>query len=510
MSTPRSLPAKLGRYDVGAKIGGGGMATIYLGRHRDPQGHESLAALKVIKDELAETDIYRDMFFDEAKILSRLSHANVIHTLEYGVEGDNRFIAMELLLGRSLMDVWDLLAERGESIPIELGAWICARIAAGLHAAHELRADDGTSLDVIHRDVNPSNVFLTYDGVVKLIDFGLAKSVGRRTKSKSGIVKGKVPYLSPEQITESVLDRRTDLYALGTTLWEVATMNRLFKRENDVATLQAIKDAVVPDVRLINPAFPGDLWKVIEKALQRDRDQRYSTAEEIRKDIDDYLAAHAPETGPATLAAFLDQHFSGDRREQIEWVAAASLAGHRRPQYTMPPPTALPEVPLKVIVNAPHLVTSRPPPLPAGASGGGGSSRPPPVTAATTNRNSPRATRTRSSRKKRERSRASSPPPPPDSTQMPTAITSRASITPGVTRSSTPPPVAAATVSRPSTPSPAMTTRSSHPTKRSSTPPPRWSDAPPALPVKRQSSAMVATILLIAVLCAVGFYTFFR
>ncbi len=508
MSTPRSLPAKLGRYDVGAKIGGGGMATIYLGRHRDPQGHESLAALKVIKDELAETDIYRDMFFDEAKILSRLSHANVIQTLEYGVEGDNRFIAMELLLGRSLMDVWDLLAARNETIPIELGAWICARIAAGLHAAHELRADDGTSLDVIHRDVNPSNVFLTYDGVVKLIDFGLAKSVGRRTKSKSGIVKGKVPYLSPEQITESVLDRRTDLYALGTTLWEVATMNRLFKRENDVATLQAIKDAVVPDVRLINPAIPGELWKVIEKALQRDRDQRYSTAEEIRKDIDDYLAANSPETGPATLAAFLDQHFSGDRREQIEWVAAASLAGHRRPQYTMPPPTALPEVPLKVIVNAPHLVTSRPPPLPPGASASG-STRPPPV-APVTNRNSPRATRTRSSRKKRERNRASSAPPPPDSTQLPTAITSRASIAASATRSSSPPAVAAAAASRPSTPSAAITTRSSHPPKRSSHPPPRRSEPPPAPPAKRQSSAMVATILLIAVLCAVGFYTFFR
>jgi serine/threonine-protein kinase len=503
VSTPRSLPAKLGRYDVGAKIGGGGMATIYLGRHRDGQGHESLAALKVIKDELAETDIYRDMFFDEAKILSRLSHANVIHTLEYGVEGDNRFIAMELLLGRSLMDVWDLLAARGETIPIELGVWICARVAAGLHAAHELRADDGSSLDVIHRDVNPSNVFLTYDGVVKLIDFGLAKSVGRRTKSKSGIVKGKVPYLSPEQITESVLDRRTDLYALGTTLWEVATMNRLFKRENDVATLQAIKDAVVPDVRLINPAIPGELWKVIEKALQRDRDQRYSTAEEIRKDIDDYLAANSPETGPATLAAFLDQHFSGDRREQIEWVAAASLAGPRRPQFTMPPPTALPEVPLKVIVNAPHLITGKPPPLPSGASGAGQSPRLPAPNA----RPSTRATRTRTSRKKRERGRASSIPPPPDSTQMPTAITSRASLVApdrGTSRSSNPPPVS-------TIPPAPVTTRSSNPPRHSSNPPPRArTHSREVIPKKQSSSAMVATILLIAVLCAVGFYTFFR
>src|SRR5262245_55816174 len=156
--TAPPLPRLLGPYEVGAKIGGGGMATVYLGRKMEG-AEEKVVALKVIKDELANDETFIHMFLDEAKILSRLSHPNIIETLEYGVTGEVRFIAMELLLGRSLADVWDLLAAEGKRVPVPLGAWICARVADGLEHAHKLRDDDGQALNVIHRDVNPSNIF---------------------------------------------------------------------------------------------------------------------------------------------------------------------------------------------------------------------------------------------------------------------------------------------------------------------------------------------------------------
>src|SRR5262249_39056041 len=154
-----------------------------------------------------------------------------IQTLEYGISGRHRYIAMELLSGRTFADVWDLLAHRGEKMDLRLGAWICARVAEGLHSAHELVDEEGSPLNVIHRDVNPTNIFLTHGGDVKLIDFGLAKARVRVSKSADGIVKGKIPYLAPEQASGKPIDRRVDIYALGTTLWEAATMKRLFKRD---------------------------------------------------------------------------------------------------------------------------------------------------------------------------------------------------------------------------------------------------------------------------------------
>ena len=314
------------------------MATVYLGHDKREDGAEELVALKVIRDELANDETFTSMFVDEAKILARLSHPNVIQTLEYGVSGSHRFIAMELLNGRTVADAWDTLEPKAEKIELGTAAWICARVAEGLHSAHELVDEQGTPLGVIHRDVNPSNIFLSYNGDVKLIDFGLARARVRVSKSAEGIIKGKIPYLAPEQAHGRPIDRRIDIYALGTTLWELSTMKRLFKRDTDIDTLKAIRDAKVPDPREENPDFPEALWKIIERALRIDRDERYASAEEMRADLDTFARSSGPHA--AKVGALVTHLFPGGEERMAQWLQNA--ASVQIPAGTMAPPAPLP------------------------------------------------------------------------------------------------------------------------------------------------------------------------
>lgn len=314
------------------------MATVYVGRHIHEDGTEQLVALKVIREELANDEQFAAMFVDEARILARLAHPNVIRTLEYGMTDRHRFIAMELLNGRTIADVWDVLVGQGERFDLGAAAWICARIAEGAHSAHELVDETGLPLGVIHRDVNPTNIFLTHTGDVKLIDFGLARARVRLSKSDDGIVKGKIPYLAPEQAEGKPIDRRIDIYALGATLWELSTMKRLFKRDNDVDTLRAIRDAHVPDPRHEDPDFPEALWRIIERALRRAREERYQTAEEMQADLDAFALPTAPHAG--NLAALVSRLFPGGEARQARWLRDAAAV--RQPGQTMAPPARIP------------------------------------------------------------------------------------------------------------------------------------------------------------------------
>ncbi|HRG97975.1 MAG TPA: serine/threonine-protein kinase [Polyangiaceae bacterium] len=341
-------PVLLGRYALVAKIADGGMATLYLGRAADG-GPDDLAALKVIKDGLTGDEVYEAMFLDEARILSMLSHPNVIRTHGFGITpGGHGYIAMELLLGRTLADAWDEHARDDETMPLALGAWICARVAEGLHSAHALRDENGELLRIIHRDVNPSNVFLTHDGQVKLIDFGLAHARKRAAKTGDGIVKGKIPYLAPEQTKRTDIDRRVDIFALGATLWEVCTGRRLFKRDTDAGTLQAVRDADIPDVRRLRPDIPDALATIVHRALAEDPADRYGTAGELHRALDAFLDAeygHVERAARAAeLGAYLDAHFPGERARQLAWVEAARGASTTFAP-TVPPPAPVAAAP---------------------------------------------------------------------------------------------------------------------------------------------------------------------
>ena len=336
MTVPRR-PSKLGPYDVVVKIAGGGMATIYLGRARDAKGQERVAALKVIRHELGHDEAMKAMFHDEAKILARLSHPNIAAHWEHGIDDEQHFIAMELLVGRTLRDVWDACKARKVSLRLDHAAWIAARVADALDHAHALRDEEDKALNVVHRDVNPTNIFLTFEGEVKLFDFGLAKATGQRAKSSAGIVKGKLPYLSPEAIEQHPLDGRSDIYTLGTTLWEMTTMRRLFKRDDDVETLMATRAGLVPDPRARLPEYPEALWKIIRRALARNPDDRYQNAGELADALDAFVDAQDKGDDMVSLtSAILDALFPGEREKRAMWLRHTSSS---RPQRTtLPPP----------------------------------------------------------------------------------------------------------------------------------------------------------------------------
>ncbi len=352
-------PTRIGPYDIIIRIADGGMATVYLARgHAANAGR--LLALKVPHHNLRHDGRFVQMFLDEAKVLSRLSHPNIAATYDFGTDSDEPFIVMELLVGRTLADVWEACNTRKVSLQVDHAAWIAARIADALHYAHQLLDDRGAAVHLVHRDVNPSNVFLTFDGAVKLFDFGLAKALGRQSKSEHDLVKGKLPYLSPEQVLQLPVDCRSDVYMLGTTLWEMTTMRRLFKRPSDAETLMAVKAGLVPHPRATVPSYPEELWTIVRKALARDPDGRYGTAGEMARDLDRFVESHGrgDDQGKAT-GAILDALFPGEREKRAQWIRGARVP----PSPPSPSSKKAPPPPV-VALPPPPPVVALPPPLP--------------------------------------------------------------------------------------------------------------------------------------------------
>jgi serine/threonine protein kinase len=315
-------PTKFGRFDVLAKIAGGGMASIYLGRSTDQA--RDVVALKVMRSDRAEEDEELvKMFVDEANLLARLHHPAIVRTIEVGVDNGQRFIAMELLQGMTLASIYEACVRRNLRLEPEIIAWIGARLAEGLQHAHDLRDDNGAPVNLIHRDVNPANVFVTFQGEIKLFDFGMAKTMMRTSaKTAPGVVKGKLSYLAPEQIMQLPLDLRADVFGLGTTLWELCTMKRLFQRDTDVETVRAVHVGAIPDVRTIVPEVPARLAAVVQKALERNRDHRYQSAADLAKDLDEIAEPRAA-SAPARLSSMLDNLFPDERKRQRGWLKPA-------------------------------------------------------------------------------------------------------------------------------------------------------------------------------------------
>ena len=282
----------LGKYRIIAELGHGGMADVLLAMCQGPAGtgFTKLVVVKRVREHLAHDPEFISMLVDEARITARLNHPNVVQTLEVGFENEEYFLALEFLDGQPLRFLQRRGTRRGKPLERDLSYVILADTLAGLEHAHTLTDYDGTPLGIVHRDVTPHNIFVTYEGIVKVVDFGIAKATGRAVETKHGIVKGKIRYMSPEQAMGKDVDRRTDVFAVGILLWEAATGRRFWPETDDYALVsRLISGDYEKSPRAVDPDVPLEIDAICRKALAYDREDRYGSAAAVREDLEAFL-----------------------------------------------------------------------------------------------------------------------------------------------------------------------------------------------------------------------------
>ncbi len=301
----------LGKYTLVKKLAVGGMGEVFLARQRGPVGFEKLVVIKTLLKHLKEDQEFVNMFFDEARIAAVLNHPNIAQIYDLGEDKGEYFIAMEYVHGQSLRDVVVEAIEGKGSMPLALKLRVIADAAAALQFAHQARTPSGQPLDLIHRDVSPQNILIGFNGAVKLIDFGVAKAANKLVRTATGIIKGKYAYMSPEQAYGKPLDGRSDVFGLGIVLWEILTSERLFKRDNETETLQAVVGAEIPPPSQLDRSVTRALDQVVMKALERNLKDRYASAAELQKALEGYLARQRLPATPAHLASFMLELYPG-------------------------------------------------------------------------------------------------------------------------------------------------------------------------------------------------------
>ena len=300
----------LGRYELLATIGVGGMASVILARQKGPAGFEKAVVIKLIHPHMAQDTVAVNMLLDEAKVAAQLDHQNIVHTYELGEAHGTYYIVMEYLAGESLGQVLKQGQKQGAPMSPYVAAKIVAEAAEGLHYAHELLDFNGAPMGIVHRDVSPGNIVVQYNGAVKVVDFGIAKAQGRVTSTQDGELKGKYGYMSPEQIKNDVMDRRSDVFSLGVVLWESLARRRLFNADNVAATLMQILQGDRTPPSAYDAEIPHALDAVALRALAPDPDDRFHTVAEMKQAIDDAIwksRVGAAEIQAQMLALFSDR-----------------------------------------------------------------------------------------------------------------------------------------------------------------------------------------------------------
>jgi serine/threonine-protein kinase len=322
----------IGKYVVKRKLAEGGMAEIYLATAMGPEGFEKEVVIKRVRSFLADDEGFVRMFIEEARLASRLNHANVVQIFDFDKHDDSYYLAMEYVRGCSLWELRKRCREKGVAVPPLLVAHIGAQVAAGLHYAHRLKSPDGELLGLVHRDVTPHNVLLSLDGAVKLTDFGIAKA----GHTQSGMLKGKFAYMSPEQARGEEVDARTDVFALGIVLWEMLTGGRLFDGDSDIAVLRSVKESVIASTARLNPEVPEDLDKVVATALERDLEARFQSAGELERALAQCVLRNAKSLDDTDVATFVRRLLDAPLTQFIPTPAALMERSQRNRSGSTP------------------------------------------------------------------------------------------------------------------------------------------------------------------------------
>lgn len=299
---------QFGKYILLEKLAAGGMAEVYLAKSNGANGVSKFVAVKRILPQFSDNEEFIDMFKEEAKVAINLNHSNVVSIYEFGIEKGQFYLVMEFVEGRNLRQILNELKKSNKTVSTEQAVFIVKEAAAGLDHAHRCTdSKSGKPLNITHRDMSPQNIMISFEGESKVIDFGIAKSEKESEGTKVGTLKGKFAYMSPEQSEGLAIDPRTDVFALGIILWELLANDRLFTGSNEAAILRKVRDCQIPPIRKINPLVPTELERIVTKALAKDKNVRYQTAQALQKDLNRFLNMQYPD--------FSSQEFSRDIKD---------------------------------------------------------------------------------------------------------------------------------------------------------------------------------------------------
>ena len=313
-----------GQYLLLEKIATGGMAELFLAKRKGVEGFEKILAIKRILPHMAENEEFVTMFIDEAKLAAQLTHHNICQIFDLGKIENAYYIAMEYVHGKDLRGILKSSRTKGKPMSVDLAVLVISKIASALDYAHRKRGSNGQPLNLVHRDVSPQNILISYEGEVKLVDFGIAKAATKAHVTQHGALKGKLLYMSPEQAWGKAVDKRSDIFSLGVVLYELLTGRPLFFGENDteVTILEKVREARITPTREFNSRVPAELEKIVTRALKKTADDRYQSAYEMQKDLDNLFYSESYTSTGASLANYVrdlfpDESHEGEMKEVI-------------------------------------------------------------------------------------------------------------------------------------------------------------------------------------------------
>ncbi len=331
-------PIPFGKYCLLDRISVGGMAEVFRAKTFGVQGFSKIIAIKRILPTMAEDSEFVTMFIDEAKIAAQLNHSNICQIYELGKLGRFHYIAMEYIHGKNLLQLQNRFKSDDRAMPVDMACFALQKVCEGLDYAHRKKDNQLRDIGLVHRDVSPPNILVSFDGEVKIIDFGIAKATARETKTLVGVLKGKFGYMSPEQVRGLALDRRSDIFAAGTVLYEVITGKRLFVGESDFGTLEKVRKVDIDPPSVVAPWVDAELERIIMKSLTREREERYQWARELAEDLARYLQDHYPGYSSKDLGDWMRATFTQEMREEQERIEYYATLG--RPEDLRPAPDA--------------------------------------------------------------------------------------------------------------------------------------------------------------------------